>query len=529
MANEYEHELVVRLPLDLKYVSSDQFILEELWEYRSLWKTLKTPQVFCSGLPKLTWPCTVMQRIRGMPLSSVWTRATVRMRISIARQMGAIYRDLLNTQSPVAGVFGKSSGTHTQTFPLEPLGSQEATTHSGQNKILNRLAKHPNREELMSLYRRLLLRSRTMRNPYECIMTALDWRTFLCDVGCPGPIYSRSTFEAYKLVVDDMHRMGVFSIINMSETPFSLWHIDLFPRNIMVDISPEDDTAEISGVIDWDKAMFAPSFAASSPQWMWRNCYFWKVKCCGRDIEIEQFAHQDCGPHNDDSIAVKEAFFESAGPLWRMMADDPAFVMARKVLDIAIDRRLTHIDGASSDDEAWRLLGDWNNLLLWEKFQRAWAFVVDKDTVRKSVPGVSYEETVARWGAPARFDLTREAKQGNQKQGSSEWATWPLPIAPPPKGSGHAEPEQGHGHEEEASSSESELFEEDGPDEEYELDEDVDLDEVEELVQIKDLDQFEDIGGRRGTRQRKTAGRKQRAQQKRAGQRRRARRRAQRR
>lgn len=48
---------------------------------------------------------------------------------------------------------------------------------------------------------------------------------------------------------------------------FCLWHGDLFPRNIMVDV---EASPMITGIIDWDEAVYAPILiTAVAPFWLW--------------------------------------------------------------------------------------------------------------------------------------------------------------------------------------------------------------------------------------------------------------------
>ena len=45
-----------------------------------------------------------------------------------------------------------------------------------------------------------------------------------------------------------------------------LTHLYLAGRNIMVELGP-DDTVDITGILDWGSAVFAPKFVSCAPPW----------------------------------------------------------------------------------------------------------------------------------------------------------------------------------------------------------------------------------------------------------------------
>jgi Ser/Thr protein kinase RdoA (MazF antagonist) len=50
----------------------------------------------------------------------------------------------------------------------------------------------------------------------------------------------------------------------------SLCHLDLAPRNILVDHASNAALSRISGILDWDSAVFGPSFMSCAPPlWIW--------------------------------------------------------------------------------------------------------------------------------------------------------------------------------------------------------------------------------------------------------------------
>lgn len=58
--------------------------------------------------------------------------------------------------------------------------------------------------------------------------------------------------------------------LNASER-FHFTHLDLYPRNILLNIT-SDSSVEITGILNWDNALFAPKYVACrAPSWLWEE------------------------------------------------------------------------------------------------------------------------------------------------------------------------------------------------------------------------------------------------------------------
>ncbi|KAB5536649.1 hypothetical protein GE09DRAFT_1140758 [Coniochaeta sp. 2T2.1] len=127
---------------------------------------------------------------------------------------------------------------------------------------------------------------------------------------------------------------------------FYLWHSDLLPRNIMVDV---DSTPMITGIIDWDEAVYAPKFAtALAPWWLWElpppeeeqekkpegeddDPYTYHVD----PMEDEEtFEKVDSEP--PELAAVKRAWEEAIGPEYAESAMSHYAILARRVLRFSL-------------------------------------------------------------------------------------------------------------------------------------------------------------------------------------------------
>lgn len=70
--------------------------------------------------------------------------------------------------------------------------------------------------------------------------------------------------------IEMAQEMAVRGLLRANER-FHLTHVDLYPRNILVNIT-DDSSIEITGILDWDDALFAPKYVACrAPFWLWEG------------------------------------------------------------------------------------------------------------------------------------------------------------------------------------------------------------------------------------------------------------------
>ena len=107
-----------------------------------------------------------------------------------------------------------------------------------------------------------------------------------------------------------------------------LCHLDLniAPRNIMAQID-SDESLTISGILDWDSAIFAPRFVGCvPPMWIWA----WSD-------EDEDEAHANDTPDTLEQQELKQLFEEAVGPKFLEYAYRPEYRLARRLFRIATD------------------------------------------------------------------------------------------------------------------------------------------------------------------------------------------------
>lgn len=105
-----------------------------------------------------------------------------------------------------------------------------------------------------------------------------------------------------------------------------LCHLDLnhAPHNIMVDI--RDDRLSISGILDWDSAVFAPRFVGCvPPMWIWA----WNTE------EDEDEAHASDTPNSLEQQKLKQLFEDAVGEEFLRFAYLQQYRIARRLFKFA--------------------------------------------------------------------------------------------------------------------------------------------------------------------------------------------------
>lgn len=128
-----------------------------------------------------------------------------------------------------------------------------------------------------------------------------------------------------------------------------LCHLDLLgaPRNIMVDIK-SDGSLSITGILDWDSAVFAPIFVGCAPpMWTWA----WSE-------EEEDEKHANDTPLKPGDQEIKKIFEETVGEVFLSYAYKPEYRLARKLFQFA----KSGIRSTTEMEEVDELLEEWAGL-----------------------------------------------------------------------------------------------------------------------------------------------------------------------
>ncbi|KAK0511922.1 hypothetical protein JMJ35_005772 [Cladonia borealis] len=133
--------------------------------------------------------------------------------------------------------------------------------------------------------------------------------------------------DNYERLVTMAKQMNELDLLG--DDRYCLCHFDLntAPRNIMARILP-DESLVITGILDWDSAMFAPRFASCvPPMWIWS----W-----ASDGEDEDEFYANDTPANPEKQELKQLFEEAVGPAFLEYAYRPEYRLARTLLQFAI-------------------------------------------------------------------------------------------------------------------------------------------------------------------------------------------------
>ncbi|KAH7017145.1 hypothetical protein EDB80DRAFT_747407 [Ilyonectria destructans] len=131
-----------------------------------------------------------------------------------------------------------------------------------------------------------------------------------------------------------------------ADTHYSLAHLDLAPRNILINPTLDVQTPIISAVLDCDNAVLAPMFmSCAPPMWIWA----WN------DDEDEDERTANDEPPTQEGVQLKLTFEEAAGPDYVRFAYKPAYRLVRRLLRFAIDGMRSNEDF----EEAEAMLQEW--------------------------------------------------------------------------------------------------------------------------------------------------------------------------
>ena len=154
------------------------------------------------------------------------------------------------------------------------------------------------------------------------------------------------TWDVLAELIVEMDQYGLFR-----EKTYSLCHLDFQRRNIMAEII-DDKTVNVTGYLDWDSAVFAPSAVGCAPPfWLWIDGVMGPAEENERGV--------NCKPIDPRDMKVKQTFEEEVGDDFLHLAYQPQFRLVRSLFRIVRD-------GIKEDegriDDALDLMYEWNAL-----------------------------------------------------------------------------------------------------------------------------------------------------------------------
>ncbi|CAH0041644.1 unnamed protein product [Clonostachys solani] len=132
----------------------------------------------------------------------------------------------------------------------------------------------------------------------------------------------------------------------LNDRSYSLCHLDFHPRNILINPGAREI---VSGIIDWDSALFLPTFmACEPPMWLWA----WN------DEDDEDQRHANEIPSTREEQEIKAIFEEAAGKTYLKFAYDPSYRLGRQLVKYIIE----DVRCVSTAEIVGQMLDEWDVL-----------------------------------------------------------------------------------------------------------------------------------------------------------------------
>ena len=288
--------------------------------------------IFFDSTPEnpLNEPYAVQTRIPGRDLQQAYPKLSHEQKLAVAEQWGRMLLSELTIKNDFAGVVDATTNeTGTNVYGFRPFEVNPQSDEDTQDVRL--LSKQSILDMLTIQFER---------------WDAADRRAYPDD----NPL---DHLELLTVVAEEMDAAGLFS-----DSFFSLCHLDLAPRNVMVDVK-EDDSVQISGVLDWDSAVFGPSFVVCEPpSWIWA----WSTDDDEDDEEEEnrdfEDIHANDTPAKPEDQELKRRFEEVVGKDMLKYFYLPEYRLARSLFHVAMSG-LRSQDAFTRTD---RILQQWEEL-----------------------------------------------------------------------------------------------------------------------------------------------------------------------
>lgn len=304
---------------------------------------------FTSDNP-LESPYVLQHRIPGTSLAEVLSTLKHNQKCQIAKQLGQITRHLFSVESPVAGLIEATRSPDTQpaeTFKIIPF---EVTDRGKSQPLQDR-----------SPYDALPTTGITQSTADLLLSQYERWR--LLNIEWPHEL---DFWDRLIATVREMCLHGFFDHPDLQT--HCLCHVDLHMGNIMVQTSNHDnDTATITGILDWDEACFAPKFVnCMPPAWLWVGEDGYEALQTdeegGDPWPYEMPGAESVTLESKGNEEVKRCFEEEAGEAYTSWAYEERFRVARCLFRIAKDgvRATGHFKAGERIMSEWEeLRGEW--------------------------------------------------------------------------------------------------------------------------------------------------------------------------
>ncbi len=305
--SDIETEYILRVPRfsSQAKVDNDVAVLQFLHQHTKI----PIPQVVQFDATKnnaLSSPYMVQNRIPGTDLSRTFPELDHEAKCRVARELGNLFNQMLSVRSSTAGRLVLSNNHNHHEAPID-ISSLELTDDPPVRPYSNAPASESVHKVLTAIF--LSRKAHSLETwPTE------PSRPWFFDQLC------RMTSE---LDTDGW-------LVNRH---YSIAHLDLAPRNIMVNPTVDAQLPIVSGILDWDSAILGPMFLSCAPPlWIWA----WQ------DDEEEDERTANDQPATLEGQELKRCFEEAAGSEYVRLAYEPAYRLARQLVRFALEGLHSH-------------------------------------------------------------------------------------------------------------------------------------------------------------------------------------------
>ena len=313
-------------------------------DYLRLHSSIPVAKVVAKDLSKenvLESPYMIQSRIPGTDLEILWTDINHSQRCTIAQELGCVTKCLLALEFPVTGHLESSSAgagtveSHT-IFPFDLKSADGDPFKESEQQAPPSNGAHRQNQSTLDFFKGQIGR----------------WRAV--DVARGTRMVNRTVglWDSMLKVIEDMNDLGFFQTNN-----HCLCHVDLHPRNIMVEIQP-NSTVKLTGILDWDESVVAPKFMACEPPgWLWGfdsdslphgDVPSWPYEISGANDTPSTIEEQE----------LKRVFEEQAGTEYLKLAYEEEHRLSRGLFRIAV----FGLTSSENYNAAERIISDWTRL-----------------------------------------------------------------------------------------------------------------------------------------------------------------------
>ena len=300
-------------------------------------------------------PYTIQHRIAGVPLIQVMDDLTQTQRRQLVVQIAGIVRELQGMTSPVPGQLGFPNSSLSQNMCTKQHVAEDREHPKSRQLVLQEklsrmieyeggsrdgsgLVGEPEFDFISEKNDPKLLHYTNVSPGDSFNGTINNHMAEGATLGCIQLQITRNLIDALKIhtgayvtrcyarlleVTHEMNELGYFSDIH-----FNLFHHDLEPRNIMVQIDDQSGDLKVTGILDWDQVKFVPRFVSCCPlPWLW---------CYDDDPYFDEATAYEA-PEDPEMEDLKRLFNELVGEEFVKLAYSPQYRLARRLFKYAVE------------------------------------------------------------------------------------------------------------------------------------------------------------------------------------------------